>query len=137
MQELRVSDKFEYPGLRHCKISDSSGEEFYHNQLNHQFKLCFERKERLRVILDGTAGYAPSFLDEAFGNLVYDFDEVNVRKYLVLVSDDEPEWIEMLEMETFPDWQKRRLSQKAPMKTAEHKDWWRYVNGSFKQVNVT
>ena len=36
-------------------------------------KKSFETKIKLQVVLDGTAGYAPSFLDEAFGNLVYDF----------------------------------------------------------------
>ena len=61
MKTLKVSDFSEYPGLRHCNISDDSGELFYHKILNSEFKKSYENKEVLTFILDGTAGFAPSF----------------------------------------------------------------------------
>ena len=84
--EIFVKDFSEYPGLRHCSISDDSGEEFYHEILNYKFKECFERDETLIVNIDYTAGYAPSFLDEAFGNLVFDFSLLNIKKLLIRVT---------------------------------------------------
>ena len=71
-----------YPGLRHHSISDNSGEDFYHTLLNLKFKEVYENASVLTVILDGTEGYAPSFLDEAFGNLIYDFSIEIVKKHI-------------------------------------------------------
>ena len=72
MKTISVLENFsEFPTLRYCNISDNSGEEFYHKVLNKEFKVAYEKKEKLIVNLDYTAGYAPSFLDESFGNLVF------------------------------------------------------------------
>lgn len=62
MKTISVLESFsEFPALRHCNISDKSGEEFYHSVLNREFKGQFEKKEKLIVNLDNTAGYASSF----------------------------------------------------------------------------
>ena len=55
------SDFSEFPGLRHCAISENSGEEFYHNVLNKAFKEAYDNKTKLTINLDNTAGYASSF----------------------------------------------------------------------------
>jgi hypothetical protein len=34
-----------FPALRHCNISDESGEKFYHNVLNKAFKEAYEEEE--------------------------------------------------------------------------------------------
>jgi len=124
MNIIKVSDFSEYPGLRHCEISDDSGELFYHNVMNESFKRSFEKHKKLYVNLDNTAGYAPSFLDEAFGNLVYDFGLNVVEKYLSIISEQEPDLIEIIENQTFPQWQQRRENHSAPKKTQKHSSWW-------------
>lgn len=123
MKIIRISEFSEYPGLRHCDISDDSGEEFYHKILNEEFKKSFETRNIIKVDLDGTAGYAPSFLDEAFGNLVYDFSLAEVIKLLEIISLEEPDLIEILKNETFPQWEERRRKHEAPKKTTRH-SWW-------------
>ncbi len=135
MSTLRIADSFSmYPGLRHCDVSDDSGEEFYHKLLNARFAEVLENKGVLDVDLDGTAGYAPSFLDEAFGNLVFDFTLETVRKHLKVKSEEEPSWLDMLENETFPQWESRRNSGEKPKKTGRHPAWFRMEDTSLTRT---
>src|SRR3546814_2342775 len=56
MKRISVLENFsEFPNLRHCSISDNSGEEFYHQVLNTAFKEAYEAGEKLSVNLDATA----------------------------------------------------------------------------------
>lgn len=128
MRTIKVLDFSEFPGLRHCKVSDSSGEEYYHKVLNNEFYKAFKEKEKLNVILDNTAGFAPSFLDEAFGNLVFDFGLKQIKKYLNVISEQETYLIDQLENETFPQWEERRIRNQKPLKTADHDEWYKYIN---------
>ena len=129
MRTIDIKDDFtEYPALRHCNISDKSGEEFYHTILNNAFKESYERKEKIKVCLDNTAGYASSFLDEAFGNLVYDFTLEVVKSYIEIISEQEPHWKDMIENETFAEWEKRRKEKVIPKKTKLHNPWYRLIN---------
>jgi hypothetical protein len=127
---IYIKDFTEYPGLRHCSISDDSGEEYYHSILNNAFKNSYEKKERLVINIDFTAGYAPSFLDEAFGNLIYDFGIDTVNNLLEIVSLQE-----MLISETFPQWEQRRNNNDEPKKTKKHQEWFRLVNGNLSTKN--
>lgn len=122
------SDFSEFPGLRHCAISENSGEEFYHNILNKGFKDAFESKTKLIVNLDDTAGYASSFLDEAFGNLVFDFTLNQVKNIVQIISEQEPYWKEMIETKTYPEWESRRKKGERPKITIEHSPWYRLQN---------
>ena len=70
---IEVKDFDEYTGPRYVTQGDSSGEEFYHRVLNENFAEAFKTDSILIVDLDNTAGFLSSFLDEAFGSLVYDF----------------------------------------------------------------
>lgn len=124
-----LNDFSEYPSLRHCSISEDSGEEFYHTILNKRFKEALDKNQKLVVDLDYTAGYAPSFLDEAFGNLVYDFGLDIVKKRTEIISREEPDWIEMLEKQTYEQWERRRINKKAPKITQVHEPWYRIING--------
>ncbi|MEQ9313510.1 MAG: STAS-like domain-containing protein [Cytophagales bacterium] len=133
MKTIKVVDFSEHPGLRHCKISDDSGEEFYHKILNRSFKESFEKNEKLLVDLDNTAGYAPSFIDEAFGNLVYDFGLDIVKKHLVLISEQEPDLIDKIQGETYELWSVRKNEDKAPEKTTKHKSWFFLDDGEIKE----
>ena len=132
---IYIKDFTEYPGLRHSSISDDSGEEYYHSTLNHAFKNSYEKKQRLVINMDFTAGYAPSFLDEAFGNLIYDFGLETVNNLLEIVSEQEPDLKEMLISETFPQWEQRRNNNDEPKKTKTHQEWFRLVNGTLSTKN--
>lgn len=129
--EEKVSEIFsKYTGLRHCSISDNSGEEFYHNVLNELFYKTIIENNKLKIILDGK-GYSPSFIDEAFGNLVYDFTLNKVLNNLIIVSDNLPIWRDSIEKKTFPSWEERRKNNEKPKKTKKHKEWWSFVNGDY------
>ena len=127
-----IADYSKSPGPRYCYQGDDSGEDFYHKILNEKFKIAFEQNKKLEVNLDGPDGYASSFLDEAFGNLIFDFGLDNVQNRVKIISDEEPEWIEMIEKETFEQWEHRRKNYQEPKKTIVHGEWWRlnFVNKS-------
>ncbi|MDL2315070.1 STAS-like domain-containing protein [Bacteroidales bacterium OttesenSCG-928-C19] len=128
-----IADYSKSPGPRYCYQGDDSGEDFYHKILNEKFKDAFEQKVELEVNLDGPDGYASSFLDEAFGNLVFDFGLENVQGLVRIISQEEPEWIEMIENETYKQWEQRRKENKIPRKTANHNQWYRFVINSIER----
>lgn len=129
MKTISIKNDFdEYPGLRNCSISEASGEDFYHTILNKEFTKAFKNREQLTVILDGTGGYASSFLDEAFGNLVYDFTLGVVKKFLIIISNEEPHWKDMIENQTMPQWEERRKKNEPIRVTTLHKAWNRLSN---------
>lgn len=132
MKTIRVVDFDEYPGLRHCTISEFSGEEFYHSVLNAAFKEALEKGEKIVIDLDNVDAYASSFLDEAFGNLVYDFTLKNVSKFVEINSNDEPHWIKMIQEETYIQWEDRRKNNDKVVVTENHKGWYRIIDGELK-----
>lgn len=115
-------------------LSDNSGEAFYHRLLNVHFTTALKEKRPLTVNLDGVDGYAHSFIDEAFGRLVYDFGLENVNRHLLLISNEEPHWIGMLERSTYPLWEKRREISVAPKATMLHTAWCRLVDNELKEA---
>lgn len=134
MKKLSIVEQFsKFPGLRHCKISDNSGEAFYHKLLNGAFAANLDRGDILTVVLDEVNGYASSFLDEAFGNLVYDFGIDTVQHHLRIISEEEPHWLGMLSRQTYPQWEQRRQRQEAPRVTAEHAAWYRLIDNKLKK----
>jgi hypothetical protein len=120
------SDYNEYTGPRYSNQGASSGEEFYHRILNDSFAKAFQENKLLVVDLDDTAGYLSSFLDEAFGNLVYDFSLEIVKPRLKIISLIEPDWGEMIVNDVYRDWESRRISNNPPKKTEQHSEWFRY-----------
>ncbi len=52
-------------------------------------------KQHFTVILDGTAGYGTSFLEEVFGGLVRDehFNKNDLKSYLIIISEEDPDLI--------------------------------------------
>ena len=129
MITINIASEFsEFPGLRHYNISDHSGEVFYHSILNPKFAQAYQNNEKIQIDIDSTAGYASSFLDEAFGNLVYDFTLEVVLEKIIIISEQEPHWKEMILNQTMPEWEKRRKNNKQPKVTKEHQPWYRLVN---------
>ena len=69
-------------------------EEFYEDHLRLAYIEATSKGEMLEVDLDGTEGYATSFLDEAFGRLAEEFGAKNVLKKIEIISVEEPDWID-------------------------------------------
>lgn len=125
-------------GLRHCNVSEGSGEDFYHTKLNEVFTKTYQVKEKLTLVLDGVmGGYTPSFIDEAIGNLVYDFGLNVVKEHLEVISDRDRQWIFLIKERTYPNWEERRKNGKEPTITRSHPAWYRLTkNGLEKKVWV-
>lgn len=130
---IAITDFSVSPGPRYISQGEDSGERFYHDVLNPVFTEIFNSNQQLQVVLDGADGYASSFLDEAFGNLVFDFGQNIVSDKVEIVSCEEPEWIEMIEKSTYPQWQKRRENNSKPRVTFDHSEWTRIENDELKK----
>jgi len=85
-----IEDFTEYPGGRSSSHSDHSAEEFYENILQVKFKRAVSEDKTLSIDLDGAAGYASSFIDEAFGRLGHEFGLEECRKRLEIITIEEP-----------------------------------------------
>ena len=134
MITCRIATEFsETPGPRYCRQGPDSGEEFYHRILNKEFAEVYQKDDYLILDLDNTNGYMSSFLDEAIGNLVYDFGEEVVMKRLSFISDEEPGWIKVIKQKIIPEWQEHRNKKQEPTITsAKHKEWYRLDNKTLK-----
>lgn len=132
---INVKDFSTSPGPRYVKQGPASGEAYYHEVLNANFYKSYTEKLILIVNLDGVDGYMSSFLDEAFGNLVYDFGIEIVKEVLTIVSTEEPEWIDMIESDTYIEWEKRRQKNENPTTTSPHSSWMRLVNNQIESIN--
>lgn len=84
-----ASDFSQYPGARNREDGQYSGQEFFEDILEPKFN-SLEEGEMLTIDLDGTEGYATSFLDEAFGGLARKYGKEKVLKKLSFISNEEP-----------------------------------------------
>jgi len=92
---LCIATEFsETPGPRTREEGDFSGEQFLEELLLPRFKDAVSKGAQLLVDLDGTEGYATSFLEAAFGELARRCDPAEVVKVIVLKSNDEPFLVE-------------------------------------------
>lgn len=82
------------PGARGPDEGPFSGEEFLEKILDPQFVIARSTKEKLQVDLDGTEGYATSFLEASFGGLARKYGAAAVLELLELKAVDEPYLIE-------------------------------------------
>ena len=123
----------EYPGPRYDIQGEHSGEEFYHSVLNQLFVGALQSKQKIEIVLDGTAGYASSFLDQAFGSLVYDFGQESVERFVSIISSEEPDWISLIRQKVYVEWQNRRNKNLPPKVTKVHGEWFRLVDGKLEK----
>lgn len=92
---LNIATEFSRtPGPRFRTEGEYSGEEFREKILLPRFDLARKEGLQLQVDLDGGYGYAPSFLEEAFGGLARICDPAVVLETLSFKSDEEPYLIE-------------------------------------------
>lgn len=86
-----AEDYTKTPGVREEIEGDFPGEEFLEKILLPKFKQALAEKKKLFIDLDGTAGYATSFLEAAFGGLARKFkDHKIVLDNIEFKSDDDP-----------------------------------------------
>ena len=87
---VRVADTTSTPGARYRSDGPDSGEEYRESVLQPAFERAVHNSTTLLVDLDGTHGYATSFLEEAFGGLARLYGSVVVLATLIFKCDDEP-----------------------------------------------
>jgi len=93
--QLSIAKDFsETPGPRSREEGEFSGDEFREVLLEPKFLEARQANEQLLVDLDGTAGYATSFLEAAFGGLAREYEPSEVLKLIRLACTDEPSLIE-------------------------------------------
>jgi hypothetical protein len=91
MKRFVVAESFSNnPGPRYRKQGKHSGEELCDRLVN-LLREASLNNERLLVDLDGTSGYARSFIEEAFGGLVrrQGFSRHFLRNHLTLKSEEQ------------------------------------------------
>lgn len=97
MITINVAQDFSrIPGARFPEEGDFSGQDFRTNILSPLLRKAIESHDKLRVILDGTAGLGTSFLEESFGGLIRNdgFSLQEIMDTIEFVSDEDPEYIE-------------------------------------------
>ncbi len=89
---INIAEEFsDAPGARYIDDGPDSGELFYQKVLKPKFKSALELHTDLIVDMDGTFGYATSFISESFGNLSKDFGALKVLEVLKIKSDEDSE----------------------------------------------
>jgi len=95
--ELKISKDFsKTPGPRFILEGEYSGELFRDSILFYKMQEAIDKGIKLRVNIDGTAGYATSFLEESFGGLIREkgLNYDDIIKTLEIISDEEEYLIE-------------------------------------------
>ena len=112
---LSVKDYTEDPGPRYKRQdlegTETSGEMFYIQKLNAAFVECLKDDKELVLLLDGVSGYPSSFLDEAIGELVYDFTLEKVKSILSFETVMFKRRSKQVVEETYPQWEKKRTEK--------------------------
>ncbi len=69
-----------------------SGEVFRKEYLYPKLRACIENDSKLVIVLDGTAGYGTSFLEEAFGGLIRhnNLTHAEIMSHISVVSEEQP-----------------------------------------------
>ncbi|MDE6523343.1 MAG: STAS-like domain-containing protein [Muribaculaceae bacterium] len=111
---INISEFTENPGPRYIKQDQeghrSSGEAFYIYKLNNAFSQALREDKRLVLYLDGVSGYPSSFLDEAIGELVYDFTAKEVKDRLLFETSMYKRRVSQVMEQTLPQWEVRRMN---------------------------
>ena len=80
-------------GARYYEDGEFSGQAFREEKL----EPIFNEYDKIKIILDGTEGYATSFLEESFGGLVRKFPDADVLSKLEFVSEEDDSLIDEIE----------------------------------------
>jgi hypothetical protein len=92
MNDLTISVSHDFsdaPGARYYSDGPASGQEFYEKILKPKFEEAIEKACKLRVDMDGTYGYATSFISESFGTLSREYSAEVVFGVISIKSDED------------------------------------------------
>lgn len=96
---INIATQFsEVPGPRSRDEGPDSGQEFLETLLLPAFREAVENKGKVYINLDGTEGYATSFLESSFGGLARMYNPEQVLQILEFKSDEEPYLIEEIKI---------------------------------------
>jgi hypothetical protein len=93
MDEIIINIALDFsptPGPRKREEGQFSAEEFLESTLIKNYDKARSELKKLIINLDGTAGYATSFLEGSFGELVRLKTKREVIETLIFISNDEP-----------------------------------------------
>lgn len=94
MITLNIATEFtDNPGARNYSDGPKSGEEFFDTLLKEKYLQAVAENTQLRIILDGTTGFASSFLNESFGLLGNEYGADEVWNRLEIISNEIPKYI--------------------------------------------
>ena len=91
--EVNIAKDFTlYPGARYRSDGDFSGQQFYEDIIKPKLLEIWEQNNsKLRINLDGTYGYASSFLSEVSIRIVKDFEnKQKILRKICFVSENDP-----------------------------------------------
>jgi hypothetical protein len=109
MSVIKISENFsKTPGARYYSDGSFSGQEFFEKILDNAFMNCVKNKNFLTIDLDGTTGYASSFLSEAFGLLSEKYSSKIVLNSIKIISKEEPDWINIILNDYIPNASNRK-----------------------------
>jgi hypothetical protein len=91
-----ATDFAKEPGARTYSDGPKSGQEFFEELLRPKYLEAAGLGVKLRIILDGTEGYASSFINEAFRRLGGEFGPDAVMANLIIVSNEVPKYIKKI-----------------------------------------
>lgn len=89
-----AKDFSDTPGPRSKVEGDFSGEDFLDKLLLPAYEQAVAEDGALLIDLDGTEGYATSFLESAFGGLARKFPPEEVLSRITFKADDEPSLVD-------------------------------------------
>lgn len=102
MLTINIAQQFTTtPGARNYTDGPKSGEEFYDKLLKDAFSKALKEKVKLKIILDGTEGYASSFLNEAFSLLGNEFGAEIAWNNIIVISNEVPKYIEKVKQSVY------------------------------------
>jgi hypothetical protein len=90
MITIKIKDFSATPGHRSREDGPFSGDQFLDEVLRPSYEQALSSKQKLFVDLDGTAGYATSFLEASFGGLAREHDIQEVLGNVEFKSEAEP-----------------------------------------------
>lgn len=84
------------PGARYESEGDYSGEKFRELLLAPSLRDAISKGVKLEVVLDGSAGYSTSFIEESFGGLIRNdhFSLKEITDNIIIISYEDPSYID-------------------------------------------
>lgn len=89
---IKVTDFTILPGARHRNDGDGSADQFFEEYIEEELKKALlDKKDKVYIDLDGTLGYASSFVSQLAERIKNTCKKKRiVRKKVVIKSNDDP-----------------------------------------------